>query len=92
MVFPEPRQKAIPRLRSEFRVFCELAFDHQLFDTIDGVDVLHAVEYDPADFFDGFEGTHDADGVSLHEDVALGEEFDCLEMISTQTRDGEKEE
>lgn len=78
MLPPKPRQKAVPRLRSQFRVLRELALEHQLFDTVDGVDVLHAVEHDPTDFFDGFEGAHDADGVALYEDVALREEFDCL--------------
>ena len=43
------------------------------------MDVVHAVDDDPSDFFETLEGTHCRDSVSLYQDVAFGEKLNCLE-------------
>lgn len=40
--------------------------------------VLHAIHDDPPDLLERLERTHGRDGVSLNENVAVGEEFDGL--------------
>ena len=47
--------------------------------SVDGVDVLHAVENDAADLLQGLVGAHDADGATLHEHIALRQQFDGLQ-------------
>lgn len=49
------------------------------FDAVDGMYVLHAVDYDPADLLQRLEGAHSRDCVALNEDVAVGEELDGLD-------------
>lgn len=44
-------------------------------DSIDGVDILHAVKDDSAHFLEALVATHDAHGTSLDENVTLGQEF-----------------
>lgn len=40
--------------------------------------ILHAIENYPTDLFETFIRTHDANGVPLHENIALRQEFDGL--------------
>lgn len=44
------------------------------------MDVLHAVDDDPAYFFERFVGAHDADRVALYEDITAGEELNSLSI------------
>ena len=41
-------------------------------DTVNGVDIFHAVQDYPADLLQALIGTHDTNGASLYQDVALG--------------------
>ena len=81
------RKKALPVLGGEFRVFGELAFDHEFFDVVNGVDVGHAVCDYAADFFETFVGAHGADGVALDQDVSGGEKLEGFECGAVGAED-----
>jgi hypothetical protein len=49
------------------------------------VNIVHAVDNDPSDFLKTLIGTHCRHGISLYEDVALGQELDGL--LSALQRD-----
>ena len=72
------RQEPVPAFACELRVLGELPTDHELLDTVDGVNVVHAVDDDPSDLFQALERAHGGYRVSLHHDVALGEELNGL--------------
>ena len=50
------------------------------------MNVLHAVQNDPADLLETFVWTHDTHSVSLNKDVALRQQFDGLENCETKSR------
>lgn len=81
------RQEAVPVLCRERRVRTELAFYHQLFDVVDGVDVGHAVRHHAADFFEPRVRAHDGDGVALHHDVGACEQFQGFEGCAVGAED-----
>lgn len=45
------------------------------------MDVLHAVEDYPPNFLERLKWTHDADSVSLHENVTICQKFNGLKMV-----------
>jgi hypothetical protein len=47
-------------------------------DAIDRVDILHAVEHNPANLFHGLVRPHDTHCATLHEHIALCEELNSL--------------
>lgn len=46
------------------------------------MDVVHAVDDDATDLLESLVGSHGGYGVALNEDVAFGEELDCLLSVS----------
>lgn len=45
---------------------------------VDGMDVLHAVQYDPTDFLQRLVWPHDTDGIPLYQHVTLRQQFNSL--------------
>ena len=54
-------------------------------DTVNGVDIFHAVQDYPADLLQALIGTHDTNGASLYQDVALGQQLNSLHYMSDTT-------
>lgn len=52
--------------------------------------ILHAVDNDPPDLFERLERAHGRDGVSLHEDIAVGEELDGLQYTAKKKAKSEQ--
>ena len=59
-------QESVPALVRQLGVFRQFASDHELLDSVDRVDVVHAVDDDPSHFFQTLESPHRSDRVSLH--------------------------
>jgi hypothetical protein len=68
-------QKPVPVLAAELWVFGELTLDHELFDVVDGVDVFHSVDHDTPHHFYVLKPAYEADCTTLHEYIALCEQF-----------------
>lgn len=81
------RQETVPALTSQLGVLGELAADHELLDAVNRVDVVHAVDDDPAHLLEALEAAHRGDRVALHEDVAVCEELDGLEGRAVRADD-----
>lgn len=56
-------------------VLCELSLDHERLDSVDRVDIGHAVLHDPAHRLETLPRAHHRHSVALHQDVAVGEEL-----------------
>lgn len=57
------------------------------FDAVDGVDVLHAVQYDTPDLLQALVRAHDSYCASLHEHITLCQELDRLRKLSIPSTD-----
>jgi hypothetical protein len=67
----EMGQKSVPIFVGEFRVFCQFALDHELFDMIDWMYVCHAIFNNAPNLFKAFVRSHRANRVSLDEYVRI---------------------
>mmetsp|Transcript_28049 Transcript_28049/g.64207 ORF Transcript_28049/g.64207 Transcript_28049/m.64207 type:complete len:315 (-) Transcript_28049:156-1100(-) len=75
----ERRQEPGPVLVRQLGVLGQLPLDHEAFDVVDGMDVVHAVHDHGARRLDAGGGSHDAGGVSLHEHITLRQQLQGLE-------------
>lgn len=75
-------KEPVPVLFGELWILCQLSSDHEFLDSVDRVDVVHAVDDDASDFLQSFVGPHGGDGIPLNEDVAVCEKLDRLRDIS----------
>ena len=73
-------QESVPALVSQLRVFRQFAPDHELLDSVDGVNIVHAVDNDPSDFFQTLVSPHRSDRVSLYQDITLRQELNSLRV------------
>src|ERR1700722_3022604 len=67
----EMGKKPVPIFVGEFRVFCQFALDHELFDMIDWMYVCHAIFHNTPNLFKAFVRSHRADRISLDEYVRI---------------------
>lgn len=72
-------KESVPTFVLQSRVFGQFALDHQFFDVVDGVDVVHAIFDDSSHFFQALVSSHGADRVALHEDIGVGEQLQGFE-------------
>mmetsp|Transcript_30792 Transcript_30792/g.92342 ORF Transcript_30792/g.92342 Transcript_30792/m.92342 type:complete len:286 (-) Transcript_30792:601-1458(-) len=79
-VFPlELWQEAVPRLGREFLVLCQFALDHHGLDVVNRMHVVHAIHHHFAHLLETSVLSDGRHGATLHKDVAVGEQLDCLE-------------
>lgn len=69
------RQESIPIFVCQCGILCQLSFDHQFLDEVDGVDVAHAVLNNPTDLFQGLVWAHDANSVAVNKNVCRSQEL-----------------
>ena len=78
-------EEPIPVLVLEGRVFHEFPLDHEFFDVVDGVNILHGVDDDPPHDLETLEPPNQTDCPSLHQNVALGQQLQGLQGVSVGT-------
>jgi len=67
----ELRQESFPILIGHIGILLQLTLNHEFFNTVDGVSILHAVDYNSLHCLQIFKFTHHRNSVTLHKDVAL---------------------
>lgn len=80
-------QEALPGLVSQLGVLGEFTLDHQLFDMVDGMDVLHAVQHNAAHFFQTLVRAHGTHRIALNQHIAPCEKLDGLQRATIRTDD-----
>lgn len=63
-LFKLGRQKSVPIFFFQLFVLGKFAFDHELFNMINGMDVVHTVEHNTTHFFEALKVTDGSYGVA----------------------------
>lgn len=72
------RQEPVPIFINQLRILCQFPPDHKLLDPVYRMDIVHAVDDYPADFFQTLEAAHGGDSIALDEDIAVCKQLDGL--------------
>lgn len=75
-------QVFIPILILHFLIFHEFPSDHEFFDVIDRVNILHGINNDPPQNLNILEPSNNTNCATLHQNVTLSEKFQSFKSIS----------
>lgn len=56
-------------------------------DSVNGMYVLHTIQNNSSNFLKALVGTHNTDRAPLYENVALGQQFNCLASLEIKIED-----
>ena len=85
VLFLELREETGPVFRGKIGILAELALDHEFFNVVDRVHIVHRVDDDFSDDLEISEMTHGRDSVALDQNVAIRQQLESLERFAVRS-------